>query len=217
LIEENGDNKMELERLFEKVPYLYHLTDRRNIDFIKDQKCLYSTVELVKMSESELDKNFLKSKRPDFVQIKVAGFSVFIRDQKPLTNALERSLNDGFTSGSWIYNLNKRVFTWPNLKRLRAHYGAYETSNPIIIRLSTKEVFDLNNYPELCRINSGDSRCIAHYGGNPMPRGKDTFQKIKDYSFDEIAEITFSAVCKLPGVIEVGSNPDGEWKKTNLK
>jgi hypothetical protein len=203
---------MDLNYFLHKVPYLYHLTDRRNLDFILGQNRLYSTVELVEMSSNPPGDNFLRNKRFGHAEVEVNGFPIRIRDQKPLNAALGRSLLNGWTPEQWIYHLNRRVFTWPNLNRLRRHFATYQNENPIILRLITQSVIDLNPVVELCRINSGDSRCIGHYGGNPVPRGVDTFASIADYGFNDVAEVTFPNGCQLPHVWEIGDHPDGPWR-----
>jgi len=204
---------MELNIFLKKSPYLYHLTDRQNLDFIKQTNALFSTAELVKMSNVTVASSFLKSKRSAHAEVAINGHLVKIRDQKPLNKALGRALLDDWTPEQWIYHLNKRVFTWPNLKRLRAHFGTYESEKPIILRLITTEVLELNKNAELCRINSGDSRCIGHYNGNPVPRGNNTFKSIKDYEFSDLAEVTFPKILKLPLKWELGNSPEGPWKK----
>lgn len=207
---------MELEVLLKKAPYLYHLTDQSNLKLILKYNALFSTTELVKMSTAEVAKDYLKEKRFTHTLVIIGDEAVKVRDQKPLNSALGRSLLDNWTTKEWIHHLNKRVFTWPNLNRLRRHYGTYKAENPIILRLKTDEVLQLNNNNvELCRINSGDSRCSAYYDGNPVPRGKDTFKKTDDYEFGEIAEVTFLKKCVLPAYWEIGSKPEGPWKATN--
>jgi hypothetical protein len=207
---------MELEIFLKKVPHLYHLTDRSNLDFIKKEKKLISTVELANRTSTKLAKDYLKSRRGNFSFLEIDGHTISVRDQKPLTKALERCLLNGWTPAQWIYHLNVRVFTWPSLKRLRSHFGTYKNDKPIILRFRTEEMLELNKNVELCKYNSGDSRCIGHYDGNPAPRGNDTFKKIADYEFSDIAEVTFPKGCVLPKEFEIGDSPDGPWKTIRL-
>lgn len=206
---------MDINHFIERVPFLYHLTDRQNFDFIIEQRKLYSTVELFRMADEENDE-ILYQRRGDHAEITVKGRIVRIRDQKKLTNALGRSLTDNWTTADFIYHLNNRVFTWPSIKRLKAHFAAYEHENPSILRFDIKDALALNKDVQLSYINSGDSRCIAYYGGNPVPRGPGTFKRISQYSDPTIAEVTFPQNFLLPDDFYVASSPDGPWRKFSI-
>ena len=53
---------IQLNKLFQHSPYLYHLTYRPNLKWIKNTRCLKSAASLLKDGNLEL---FLKQKRPE--------------------------------------------------------------------------------------------------------------------------------------------------------
>lgn len=205
---------MDKEKFIEKTPYLYHLTDRRNLESIYQHKKILSTTELVSLANIENAENFLRQRRPLHTNIKANGYDVFIRDQRPLNRALNNCLTDNWTPEDYIYHLNRRVFMWPTLKRLWIHYGRYESENPIILRFSAKEILELNNHAEITNINSGATRPSGALGGKAAARGKDTFKKFEvfDLTVSKVAEVTFPEFCLLPNNYQKANNPDGPWQ-----
>lgn len=214
---------MDKEYFIEKRPYMYHLTDRRNINSIMSDKKIFSTVSLVNSSEMENSSSFLKRRRDKESRntpILVDGVSVYIRDQHPINSALYRCLTDGVcTVEQFIYHLNKRVFMWPSYKRMYNHFQTYKNDNPIILRFSTQVLFELNpNNIKLSKINSGATRCVGYYGGNPAPRGLNTFKtfaQLADSKIGDIAEVTFENECKLPESFYISNLPNGPWSLIN--
>jgi len=205
---------MNRDELIKKTPFLYHLTDEKNIAFIKAKKKLYSTTELISLSNLQKKEEFITTRRSEHTQISIDGYTIFIRDQRPLNKALDKCLTDGWTRNEFIAHLNNRVFMWPNLSRLNIHYGRYEFEMPVIFRFNTSELLELNeNKVELARINSGATRPSGTLGGKAAARGKNTFLKIEqcDYPVRNVAEVTFPNICILPNRFEKGYNPSGPW------
>jgi hypothetical protein len=217
LIEGTGFN-MDKQEFVKKTPFLYHLTDSRNLEFIKHQKKLLSTSQIVAMSGIAEADAFLKNRRAQHSILDVNGVNLFIRDQKPLNKALAKCLTDNWTSAEFIYHLNSRVFMWPNIKRLATHFGRYEKENPIIFRFNTPDILALNEHVEFSKINSGATRPSGVFGGKAAPRGKDTFQNFDDYSFKvgSVAEVTFPQHCLLSTQFEISSSPFGDWQQCTL-
>jgi hypothetical protein len=205
---------MDKQQFLDKTPYLYHLTSKDNLYFVKAECKLYSTVALAGKSGIQNANDFLQTRRDGHATLSVNGIYISIRDQQPITRALDRCLTDNWTREQFIYFLNQRVFTWPNLKRLNIHFSRYESEKPVILKLSTEEVLKLNPNPLVTNLNSGATRCIPKYRGAP-PRGKDTFQLIPDYlgTPSSVAEVTFMNECLLPKKMEIGFHPDGPWEK----
>ncbi len=206
---------MDKQQFLDKTPYLYHLTSSDNLDSVLSDRKLYSTVELFEMSSIKSSgDSFLRTRRDNHVALDINGLKVYVRDQQPITRALDRCLTDNWTREDFIHFLNQRVFTWPNLKRLNIHFGRYASEKPVILRLPTLDVIKLNPAPLITNLNSGATRCIPKYRGAP-PRGKDTFKSIENYDGNpsSIAEVTFINECVLPDMIEIGIHPNGPWKK----
>jgi len=209
---------MELQTFLDKTPYLYHLTDRKNLNAIIKGGRLISTVGLVNMAGMENAEVFLRTRRAEHSVIEIDGIDHYIRDQRPLNRALDKCLTDNWTRGDYIYHLNDRVFLWPNLKRLEIHFGRYEDEQPVIMRFSTGDIFELNDHAEITHINSGATRPSGVFGGKAAPRGKNTFKKIEDFELTavRVAEVTFPGFCILPASFHIGNSPDGEWEQITL-
>jgi hypothetical protein len=198
--------------------HLYHLTDRRNLQYIIDAGgVLYSTTELVKKSNllSRQQKKFVRQRRATHKEIQVDGSTVHIRDQRPISlDNLQKCIPVDWTVGDFIYSLNERVFFWPTINRLSRHFERYSQENPIIIKVETLEMLRINEYSEFCRLNSGATRSSSYHAGGPPPRGRDTFVDANSYPYTcgTVAEVTFRKKCKLPNTIWIGDNPDGPWE-----
>lgn len=206
---------MTLQEFCDKRPYLYHLTDRTNLPIILKTKSLFSTKDIANFALPKKDvKGFLRGKRDNHVTLTANGIEYKIRDQKPiLLTVLNRSLSGG-DAGDFIELLNTRVFWWPTLTRLIRHYNRYESESPIILRVNSADILELNKNVEFCHLNSGATRCHPKYGGNAPTRGKDSFLGPEFYNkgITSIAEVTFVDGCYLPEIIWIGDAPDGNWK-----
>ena len=138
-----------------------------------------------------------------------------IRDQQPIVEKLlDKCLEDDWSCSDYYFYLNDRVFFWPTINRLERHFGRYESENPIIIRVSTEDVFQKNSNYKFARINSGATRANSYLGGIPPSRGKNTFQDINTYegSIGNVAEVTFEGKCVLPKSFNYCRSPHGNWK-----
>ena len=209
---------MEQITFIERTPFLYHLTDRRNLDFIFHEKKLLSALSLVELAGLDEAETFLSERRPEHTILTINGFSVYVRDQRPLNRALINCLTHNWTPGEYIYHLNARAFTWPNLRRLNIHYGRYAEEKPVILRLDTAAVLAINPHAEITNINSGATRPSGALGGKAAARGKDTFLPFAGYTrpISSVAEVTFPGSCILPSKFEKGSHPDGPWIEVNI-
>lgn len=212
---------MEIDKFIERNEFLYHLTDRRNWDIIKEVGSLHSTELIVNRSNlDEAEKNkILHNRRPVHAQIPINGFSYFLRDQRPISEKnLIKCLTNGWTVSDFLYHLNRRVFFWPTINRLRSHYDRYAHENPIIIKVSSRTMLALNKDAEFCRLNSGATRSSSYLNGAPPERGEDTFQPASLYKLPvrSIAEVTFPNSCELPKKFYIGNCPDGPWEEINL-
>lgn len=209
---------MDIDDFITATPFLYHLTDSRNMPFIKRTKKLLSAVELGRLSAIEDFESFVKTRRPDHTKLTIDSCDVFIRDQKPLNRALDKCLTNNWTREDYIYHLNRRVFTWPTIDRLTKHYDRYASENPIILRFNTGEILKLNKNAEITNLNSGATRPLGILGGVAPARGKDTFKPFKDYHLPvrSVAEVTFLDECVLPKTFHVGTSPIARWSKIEL-
>ena len=220
MTEETGF-KLELEDFINNRPFLYHLTDRENLPSILERGEIWSAELLCKsaFTSNKKRKTFLRTKRPEHTLIVVNGKDIRIRDQKPISmTVLQRSLSNGWQAEDFIEHLNKRVFMWPTLNRLIRHFNRYRHENPVIIRVSSEEIFNVNEVIEFAPINSGATRCHPSYNGNAPTRGKETFLPSNQYtsSVASVAEVTFRPHCVLPDQVWYSSLPSGAWTKHSL-
>lgn len=211
---------MDIKEFANRNPFLYHLTDPSNAKNIINNAMLFSTQYIAENSFSNAKEAtaFLHSKRDRHVELKIGQQKFMIRDQQPVSmKVLDRSLTKKMNAGQFLALLNKRVFWWPNLNRLRRHYVRYQGENPIILRVDTIEMLSLNENVELCHLNSGATRCHPAYGGNAPTRGIESFADPKVYErpISSIAEVTFVESCKLPIRYWTANNPEGKWTLHN--
>lgn len=207
---------MNLHELVNLRPYLYHLTDSRNIENILITKSLYSTTTIVNNSEINEKSNFLRQRRPLHQAIRANGFNFWIRDQRPISIlALSKCLSDNWEPGDFINHLNNRVFFWCTLKRLLIHFNRYHHENPRILKFKTADILKLNgNKVEFCRINSGATRANSHLGGIAPYRGSKTFLPAESYQLSpcSVVEVTVVGQCNIPDFLWISDKPEGPWQ-----
>jgi hypothetical protein len=204
---------MNITKFVETRPFLYHLTDVRNLSNITSQAKLLSTKAIIEGSNHVNPAEYLRTKRRVHDEISINGHSYHIRDQRPISEiVLARSLTNGWTTGDFIAHLNCRVFLWPTISRLERHFKRYENENPIILRFNTSDIVSQNNV-EFCRLNSGATRCSSHWGGNAPERGPETFQIAESYlgTHSSVAEVTIPEFCNLPELFWTSNHPHGQW------
>lgn len=210
---------MNINKFIKLRPYLYHLTDRENLDNILSLKRLLSTTTIISKSDI-LDKDgFLTSKRATHTEIYINATKYKIRDQRPISIlALGKCVDGGWSASDFIASLNKRVFFWPTITRLNTHYQRYRSEDPIIIRMRTEKLFEINKNPRFCRLNSGATRANSHLGGIAPARGPNTFLTAEYYSLTpgSVVEVTFEDFCDLPESLHLGNTPYGPWEKRIL-
>ena len=157
--------------------------------------------------------NFLSTRRAENIPIGNNDHVFVIRDQAQIKEAaLRRALVD-CTYEQYINLLNTKVFFWPSLKDVRAHFSTYAAEGPRILRFRTADVFALNNPPMFCLFNSGAPRPHPAYNYRPAPRGLNTFVTAEnvDRVPSKIREVTLSQSCVLPETCWIAENPDQEF------
>lgn len=214
---------MNLEEFYTRNEFLYHLTSKENADIILASRMMLSTRQILAGSDlSDQERTlYLTERRPDHVYVNLisGGTEVMIRDQRPIsTKALGKCLTDGWSVEQFITSLNSRVFFWPTLKRLQIHFDRYESEEPKIIRVRSKDLIEGNAAGlRLCHLNSGATRCHPKWKA-PPPRGANTFVTSEDWDYPvrAVAEVTFETECDLPDEVWVSDHPNGPWTEANL-
>jgi hypothetical protein len=175
---------MDSSDLIRGFPRLYHMAHEDAWDGIQRHGLLSTTALLDLFEIQNPERAKIRSKRrPESVLIehKIHGKAV-IRDNKPLDDeGLLRCLAD-FSPEEWYQMLNDRVFFWLSEQRLITLLSAraYRRNQHCVITIGTSRfVRDYQDRIWLSPMNSGNTKPIPH------PRGANTFQRIKDYSFND--------------------------------
>jgi hypothetical protein len=204
---------MDMDRFVKVRPYLYHLTDRSNLDRIRKEKALCCTRELMSRA-GRMD--LLRTRRKEHERIEIDGSVVTLRDQKPLlSGAIE--LTGGFTFEKFVKSLNSRIFFWPGddggpVRSGQRHFARYASENPAMLRCRFQSLISANPSAEplFCPYNSGAPRAV---NGRKSPRGPDTF--LRDYEFPKmvsrVVEVTFAGTVALPSDSEYRSGLHERW------
>lgn len=196
-------------------PFLYHLTDARNTDRILRTGVLEPASVLANKAGR---KDLLTAKRPGHVEVLVDSEPVFLRDQAPLHGG-NMTLGSRWTFERFLRALNERVFFWPGslagpIEYGVRHYARYEAEEPSILRVSLASLVETNSGAdvEICRYNSGSPRWSR---GVAAPRGPDTFVSLSKATFSasQVVEVTVRGPVKLPAEIEIGTKPNGPWRR----
>src|SRR5690349_953171 len=109
----------DIDDLIRVRPFLFHLTDRRNLDRIRRLQRLQSASEIMRRANRE---DLLRSKRSIHVTVQMASEIVFLRDQRPLY-AGNMKLSNRWTFAKFIETLNNRIFFWPGTSDGPIDYG----------------------------------------------------------------------------------------------
>lgn len=195
-------------------PYLFHLTDQRNIDRIRRTGQLVSATRLLRAAKEHA---VISAKRPECMPVTVDGDEVWIRDQRPL-HAGNVGFQDGWTFEDLLKSLNDKVFFWPGtgsgpISYGIRHYERYAADSPVLLRLRSSQVLTVNATatPLFCRYNSGSPRWT---NGVASPRGPRTFVRCTEAEFSAAAVVEFviSDKVAIPSCAELASSFTGPWK-----
>lgn len=195
-------------------PYLYHLTDRSNLDYIRETSSLLSAATLMNLAGRT---DLLRQHRHRHEPITVRNVVIVLRDQAPLYKGNVR-LPSGYTFEDFIESLNETVFFWPGSATTPISYGVrhferYQDERPVILRISLRSLLAANPTAEplYCRYNSGAPRCSY---GQKSPRGPDPFLPAWGFSGtpSQVVEVVFQRKIVLPADVEFGSHPERRWR-----
>jgi hypothetical protein len=119
-----------------------------------------------------------RDRRSRAIPLTVNGFTIEIRDQKPLSlSRLKSALKDA-TVEEWLLMLNERIYFWPSEDRLK-HFlqaASYAKSGHLVIEVDTKALLDhCDKRVFISSMNTGTTSPYA------APRGRSTFQLVTEY------------------------------------
>ena len=126
-----------------RFPVLFHLTTKDNAENLL-RHGLHCAADLIRRADLPADEKerLLSGHRPTGVVIQVPGIGpVELRDQKPLdTGVLAERLKD-VSVGSYIRDINERVFFWPRRRKVVDMLGAYANQDRVVLHIRTSDLF----------------------------------------------------------------------------
>jgi hypothetical protein len=174
---------METSIIWEKHPRLYHMAAADSLRSIMKHGLL-STSALLDLFEYSGKKRVAieACHRPESIQIVHRSHgTAMIRDQKPMSDKGLQKCLEGMSVEAWYRLLNSKVFFWLSEARLRRmlHARPYRQIHHCVLIIDTKSL--LTEHEDNIYLSPMNSGCTKPY---PHERGRTTFRKIKDYSYD---------------------------------
>ncbi|NVH63845.1 hypothetical protein HQ621_23300 [Pseudomonas simiae] len=172
---------MDLEKLIELYPRIYHMAERGAWDSIRTRGLMSTTAVLDHLAVADGERARYESEhRGQKMDVK-SGYpsSIVLRDQKPMPEGrLITALTGGTTPRQWYELINGKVFFWAEEQRLHGLLGArdYRKLEHDVLTLDSSTFIPA--YAEaiwLCHMNSGNTWPMPHR------RGTEIFCKIVDY------------------------------------
>jgi hypothetical protein len=172
---------MNVEKLIELYPRVYHMAERGAWDNIRAHGLMSTTAVLDHLKVQGDDRaRFESEHRDQKMDVRVGHPSnIVLRDQKPMPERrLLQALTDGTTPQQWYELINEKVFFWVEEERLHRLLGArdYRNLEHDVLTLNSAEL--IQAYADkiwLCHMNSGNTWPIPHR------RGTEVFRRIADY------------------------------------
>lgn len=172
---------MNVEKLIELYPRVYHMAERGAWDSIRAHGLMSTTAVLDHLKVQGDDRARFESEHRDQKMDVRAGHpsNIVLRDQKPMPKGrLIQALTDGATPQQWYELINEKVFFWVEEERLHRLLGArdYRNLEHDVLTLNSSEL--VQAYADkiwLCHMNSGNTWPIPHR------RGIEVFRRIPDY------------------------------------
>lgn len=172
---------MNLEKLIELYPRVYHMAERGTWGSIQQRGLMSTTAVLDHLEVADGERARFESEyRSQKMDVRADHPSnIVLRDQKPMPEGrLLQALMNGTTPRQWYELINDKVFFWVEEERLHRLLGArdYRTLEHDVLTLNSAEFIPA--YAEkiwLCHMNSGNTWPIPHR------RDAEIFHRIADY------------------------------------
>lgn len=172
---------MDLEKLIELYPRIYHMAERGAWDSIRTRGLMSTTAVLDHLAVADGERARYESEhRGQKMDVKSGDpSSIVLRDQKPMPEGrLITALTGGTTPRQWYELINGKVFFWAEEQRLHGLLGArdYRKLEHDVLTLDSSTFIPA--YAEaiwLGHMNSGNTWPMPHR------RGTEIFCKIVDY------------------------------------
>lgn len=172
------------EQFARHYPRLYHMASAGSWESIRRHGLLSTTALLDLFGKAGADRRAIeRSHRPESIAISDGHLgTVIIRDQKPMRESSLRQCLVGMSAEQWYVLLNGKVFFWMTEERVRRllNARAYRDQKHTVITVDTRALLARHlDRAYLSPINSGSTIY------RPQPRGRDTFQRLHEYPFEE--------------------------------
>lgn len=172
---------MDLNKLIELYPRVYHMAERGAWDSIRTLGLMSTTAVLDHLAVGDGARAQYESEhRGHKMDVKAGDPSnIVLRDQKPMPeDRLIKALTNGTTPRQWYELINRKVFFWAEEARLHVLLGArdYRKLEHDVLTLDSSSFIPA--YAEaiwLCHMNSGNTWPMPHR------RSTDVFCRIADY------------------------------------
>jgi hypothetical protein len=196
-------------------PCVYHTAPIGNTARILAMRCLEPTSALLRQGGRG---DLLCRRRERDLTLTIDGYSVVIRDQKPLV-AANIEFEGGWELSDLVEYVNRRVFFWPGgqggpIDYGTRHFSRYADEGVVVLRLRLRSLLTANPglQPQFSRHNSGAAR---QNQGNRIPRGPNTFTAAGRFSGTpgDVKEVAFAAPVRLPDDAESSSSLRGPWRR----
>ena len=152
-------------------PYLYHLTDRSNIDrMVRTRRIAPANTLFERAGRLDL----VRRRRNEHERISIGRDAIVIRDQAPLHTG-NLSLPSGYSFEEFTQSLNSRVFFWPGTAAGPIGYGIrhferYKNENPAILRLTLASLLLANTFANATFCDTTPARRAVRTGRGPLDR-----------------------------------------------
>lgn len=172
---------MDLDRLIELYPRIYHMAECGAWDSIRTRGLMSATAVLDHLAVGDGERaRFESEHRSEKMDVRAGHPSnIVLRDQKPMPEGrLTQALTDGTTPREWYELINHKVFFWAEEARLHRLLGArdYRRLEHDVLTLDSSAFIPA--YADaiwLCHMNSGNTWPMPHR------RGTEIFRRIPDY------------------------------------
>lgn len=172
---------MDVERLIELYPRLYHMAEEGAWPSIKQRGLMSASAVLDHFDVRGRGRAPYETAQREEKMTVLFGQpgQIVLRDQKPMPpDRLRKALTDGTTPAQWYKLINEKVFFWAEEKRLLKLLGARayrHLEHDVLILESAPFIRAYAEKIWLCHMNSGNTWPMPH------PRGIDVFKRIPNY------------------------------------
>ena len=172
---------MQVEKLIETYPYLYHMAECGTWESIKKRGLLSASavLDLFELRGQERAKYESEHRAEMTAVLPNKPGKIVLRDQKPMPpERLQKALVDGTTTEEWYQLINGKVFFWAERHRLLRLLNArdYRGKEHDVLTVSTRSLIQAHHENMwLCHMNSGNTWPIPHH------RTPDVFKRIPDF------------------------------------